>query len=167
MKHGIALLTILLQPGVQVTEELNMSCFLRRLVVGTCISSVVFGCQPYEPEWRAMLPGGKASLVVVLKSGNTYQEIRRFQEEELVVGHFEQGHWHRPGIDLMMQLPIDGHEAFVVIFDPSAPAEEREAIRAGVKTSPYVYRVFGDVNPWELKLNEEPEGEAAENANGA
>lgn len=138
------------------SEELRVPYSLMPSLLAIVVS-VALGCQQHDPQWRAMVPGGKANLVAVLKSEITYQEIRRFQEEELIVGDFEKGHWHRPGIDVTMQLRVDGHEAFAVVFDPEATPEELDAIRAGLKRSPYVHRVFQDVNPWEIRLDAEPE----------
>lgn len=114
------------------------------------------GCrQKEDDEWVPLVPGGKADLVAVLRAGITYEEIVSFQEEELIVGDFERGHWHRPGIDGTMQVRVGGHEAFGVLFDPAATAEQRNAIREGLMSSPYVFRVFEDVTPGEIDLSED------------
>lgn len=120
------------------------------------------GCRQQEHEWQPLVPGGEADLVVVLNSDLTYQELRNFHEEELIEGSFEESYWHRPGIDGTMQLAIDGHEAFVVFFDSAATSEQRTAILEGVRGSPYVYRIFENVNPWELELDESVEQEGNE-----
>jgi hypothetical protein len=139
---------------------------VNRAVLTLCVLSAV-GC--YEPEWRSMLPEGKANLVVVFRQGLAQQEINDFLDQELQIAAADGGEWLRPGVDAIVKTSADGYPAYAVVLDPSATPEEREAIREGVKSSPYVYRVFENVAPEDIDLDEAtaPEGEAAENANGA
>lgn len=105
-------------------------------------------------EWRPLLPEGKANLVVVLKADLTQQEVNSFLEQELQVRASDGGKWLRPGIDAIVKIRVDSHQAYAVALDPSAAPREREAVREAVKSSPYVYRVFQNTAPEDIKLGE-------------
>lgn len=134
---------------------------VRRALLALCVLGAV-GC--YEPEWRSMLPEGKANLVVVFRQGLAQQEINEFLDQELQIAAEDGGEWLRPGVDAIVKTSVDGYSAYAVVLDPSASPQEREAIREGVKSSPYVYRVFENVAPEDIDLDEAsvPEGEAVQ-----
>lgn len=113
------------------------------------------GC--YETEWRPLLPEGKANLVVVFRPGLAQQEINDFLDQELQIKASDGGEWLRPGVDAIVKTSVDGHSAYAVTLDRSASPEEREAIREGVKSSPYVYRVFENVALEDVELDGAPQ----------
>ena len=111
-------------------------------------------CGQRECEWQPLFPEGKADLVVVFKEDITPQEILRFEEEELIIGEFEEGFSHRAGVGVVTRKDVNGRAAYGLTLDPSATPEEHEAIREGVKSSPYVYRVLENVAPEDINLAE-------------
>jgi hypothetical protein len=114
-------------------------------------------CGQREYEWQPLFPEGQADLVVVFKEGITPQEIIRFEEEELIIGQFEEGFSHRAGVGVVARKNVNGRAAYALTLDSSATPEEREKIREGVKSSPYVYRVFENVAAEDIDLDEMPE----------
>jgi hypothetical protein len=105
-------------------------------------------------EWRPLVPGGKGSLIVVLKADLTQQEVNRFLAKELQIDAANGGKWLRPGIDAIAKTSVDGHQAYAVSLDPAAAPEERESVRKAVENSSYVYRVFQNVALEDIKLSE-------------
>lgn len=142
-----------------------MTLHLMGRCAGFCFLIVLWqqvACGQREDEWEPLFPDGRADLVIIFKEGITPQEIIRFEEEELIVGEFEEGFSHRPGVGVVARKNVNGHAAYVLTLDPSATPEDHEAIREGARSSPYVYRVFENVAPEDINLAEAtaPKGEA-------
>jgi hypothetical protein len=118
----------------------------------------VAGCrQESEQQVSFLGPDGKASLVAVLKSGVTDQEVNRFLEDTVVFGRInESSSPNRPGVGAIVSGNVQGHTAYSIKFFPSATPEQRDTVTKAMKASPYVLKVFADIDPDAIMLDEPP-----------
>ena len=109
------------------------------------------GCaQPIE--WENLGPDARADFVVVLRKDLTQLEVNQFLEEELVAGSIKKSFRLRSGVGALVKASIDGYSGYAVKLDPHASAAERLALRRGLTSSPFVYKVFEDTSPAEIRL---------------
>lgn len=105
-------------------------------------------------EKQGMVPIGpdvKTNLVIFFNVDATHDQIENFWQETLSTKS-KQGHWPRDGISQILRLlPVQEHEGIAVTFFPNATPAQREEIKARVKSSPLVYKVFEDVIPQDIK----------------
>ena len=97
-----------------------------------------------------------ANLVIVFKPEVTDDQVEDFRRNVLqIVASSEGDRSYSPGIRQYLRiLPIEKHEAVAVTFHEDITREQRTAIIDRVKTSPLVFKVFEDVAPSNVKLNE-------------
>jgi len=139
--------------------DFRISRFLRGVLVLFLLSSAV-SCS--DPDWKPLLPEGRADLTVVLEAGISQQEVNHFLSQSLQIEASDGGEWLRPGVHGILNVSVANHEAYAVVFDHTATPDEREAIREAVKSSPYVYRVFENVAPEDIRLEDEFQPSKAE-----
>lgn len=99
-------------------------------------------------------PDVKASLVIVFKSDTTDEQVEAFWRNVLqVLDQSGRGHRFREGISSTLNVsPIDGHQALAVQFQEDATQAQREEIKARIKRTPLVYKLFENIAPTDVKL---------------
>jgi hypothetical protein len=117
----------------------------------------VAGCRrESEEQFNIIGPGGKASLVAVLKNGVTDQEVNSFLDDTVSTRRSDGSTWHRPGVWSTVRVGVQGHVAYTATFFPAATPEQRATVTKAMKASPYVLEVFADVDPGAIVLDEPP-----------
>lgn len=101
-------------------------------------------------------PDVKADLVIVFKSDVLSEQVEDFRRNVLQITTSTEGEReYSSGIRQYLRvLPIQEHEAIALTFYESITLTQREEIMRRVKSSPLVYRVFEDVAPANVKLNQ-------------
>jgi len=123
-----------------------MSCVLLPTSYVASLKVMSFlGQVRYEQEDR-MIPIGSdmpKGLVVVFKRQTTNEQIEQFYRENIDF---------TKGLCLFTRPPsIQGHEAIEVRFCASATEEQQAQLKAKVLSSPFVFKIFDDVRPSEIK----------------
>ena len=117
----------------------------------------VAGCrQESEQQVSFLGPDGKASLVAVFKSGVTLQEVNRFLDDTVSIRRPDGSTPSRPGVGAIVSGDVQGHTAYSIKFLPSATPEQRDTVTKAMKASPYVLKVFADIDPDAIVLDEPP-----------
>lgn len=109
-----------------------------------------------QPENKVMIPIGpeiQADLVIYFKAGVSSEQVSIFWNEVLSNPHSSgRGTWPKDGIGEMLAVPpVQGHEGVAVRFTRTATETQRERVRAGINSSPLVYRVLENIAPKDIK----------------
>lgn len=101
-------------------------------------------------------PEVKASLVVVFKPDVTGEQVEEFRRNVLqVTTSNEGGRRYLSGIREYLRAPqIQNHDAVAITFHDDITQAQRDEILKRVKSSSLVYKVFENVAPAEVKLNQ-------------
>jgi ketosteroid isomerase-like protein len=101
-------------------------------------------------------PEVKASLVIVFKPDVTNDQVEDFRRNVLQVLSSDEGERnYLSGIrEYLRSLPIEKHEAVAITFHKDITIDQRTAIIDRVKSSPLVFKVFEDIAPASVKLNQ-------------
>jgi ketosteroid isomerase-like protein len=101
-------------------------------------------------------PEVKASLVIIFKPGVKNDQIEEFRRNVLLlVASTEQGDSYLPGIrKYLRSLPNEEHEVIALTFHKEITTDQRAAIIERVRSSPFVFKLFEDLAPGRVKLNQ-------------
>jgi hypothetical protein len=92
--------------------------------------------------------------VVLLKRNVNDRDVNEFLEKELIVGSLKTHFRLKNGIASLVKATTQGHRGFAITFQPYATTEERQTIKKDLTSSPFVYRVFEDIAPINIKFKE-------------
>ncbi|HLA11142.1 MAG TPA: nuclear transport factor 2 family protein [Pyrinomonadaceae bacterium] len=101
-------------------------------------------------------PQVKASLVIVLKSGLTDEEVEAFRRDVLqITSSNEAERKYLSGVSQYLRVPaIEKHEAIALTFQDDICKAEREEVMRRVNSSPLVFKVYQDIAPVDIKLSQ-------------
>ena len=101
-------------------------------------------------------PQVKASLVIVLKSGLTDEEVEAFRRDVLQITSSNEGERkYLAGVSQYLRVPaIEQHEAIALTFQEDISKAEREEVMRRVSSSPLVFKVYEDIAPADIKLSQ-------------
>lgn len=113
--------------------------------------------QTYEKQEIVKFgPKVKANLVIVFKSDVTNDQVEEFRRNVLQIAksnELERGYF--PGVrQYLRSLPIQRHEAVALTFHSGITAVQRDEVVARIRSSPLVYKVFEDIAPTNVKLDQ-------------
>jgi hypothetical protein len=111
----------------------------------------------YEHERMVSFgPNEKSDLVVYFKPHATDEQIYHFATRVVSTPDSDgRGYYHLEGISLTYatSLSVDGcdYKGYAIGFSPDATVEQRDRVKAAVKSSLIVYKVLQDVAPRDVK----------------
>lgn len=108
-------------------------------------------------------PEVRASLVIVFKSGLTDEDVETFRRDVLQTTspyeggkkYYESGKNYLAGVRQYLRVPaIERHEAIALTFHEDISKMQREAVMRRVNSSPFVFKVYEDIAPADIKLSQ-------------
>ena len=101
-------------------------------------------------------PQVRASLVIVLKSGLTDEDVETFRRDVLQITSSNEGERkYLAGVSQYLRVPaIRGHEVIALTFQENISKAEREEVMRRVNSSPVVFKVYEDIAPADIKLSQ-------------
>lgn len=101
-------------------------------------------------------PDVKANLVIVFKPDVTGEQVEDFRRNVLQITTSSQGERkYLSGVRQYLRvLPIQKHEAIALTFHEDITQSQREDIIKRVKSSPLVHKVFEDIAPADVRLDQ-------------
>lgn len=109
----------------------------------------------YEHEDRMIEIGSDMpkGLIIVFKKQTSQEQIEQFNREILSKPHPEgKGEYSADGTCVFTRPPeIQGYDIVQIRFCPDSTDEQQAQLKANVLASPFVYKVFDDVKPSEIK----------------
>lgn len=101
-------------------------------------------------------PQVRASLVIVLKSGLTDDDVETFRRDALQITSSNEGERkYLAGVSQYLRVPAIGrHEAIALTFQEDISKAEREEVIRRVNSSPLVFKVYEDIAPADIKLSQ-------------
>ncbi len=101
-------------------------------------------------------PDVKANLVIIFKSDVTDDQVENFRRDVLQVTTPNEGERkYISGIRQYLRvLPIEKHNAIALTFHEDITQPQREEIMRRVKSSPLIHKVFEDIAPADVKLDQ-------------
>jgi ketosteroid isomerase-like protein len=113
--------------------------------------------QTYEKQKIVKFgPDVTANLVIVFKPEVTNDQVEDFRRNVLqIVASSEGERSYFPGIrQYLRTLPIQDHEAIALTFHTDITPAQRAEIMSRLKASPLVYKIFEDMAPSSVKLDQ-------------
>jgi ketosteroid isomerase-like protein len=101
-------------------------------------------------------PDVKANLVIVFKSDVTDAQVEDFRRNVLQIATANEGERkYMSGIrQYLRALPIQNHNAIALTFHEGIAQAQRDEIMKRIKSSSLVYKVFENIAPAEVKLDQ-------------
>jgi MFS family permease len=92
-------------------------------------------------------PEVPASLVVLFREEATPGEVNLFLEQVVGVPHPGGGHKLLPGVQSALRVRVGSHVGYAFQLRESVTPEQEARIRARIRSSPVVWRLYEDVAP--------------------
>jgi len=101
-------------------------------------------------------PQVRASLVIVLKSGLTNENVEAFRRDVLQITSSNEGKGkYLAGVSQYLRVPaIEGHEAIALTFQEDISKAARDEVMRKVNSSPLIFKVYEDIAPADIKLSQ-------------
>lgn len=125
---------------------------LRILITTLVICTYLCACQhPHQVEMVSYGPGQRNDLAFYFKKSATNEQIDSFLRNELDIPEKDgTGYSVRKGIEMRFATKNNGYVGYVIKFHSSATEEQRKAVKAIVRNSPLIYRIYENVVPNEI-----------------
>jgi len=72
----------------------------------------------------------------------------------VIVGPANGQHGHRPGISSILKVSVQQHVGYAVTFFANATAEQRSQVKADMRASPAVLKVFENIAPQDIESDQ-------------
>ncbi len=126
----------------------------RSIFFTVCFSSALLlqGCGAQKDDWAIETsPDIRAKLVYVLKKGTDQKQVHDFMRT-VIADSVPNGKSPGllPGIRSVVKVVIGDYEGGEIYFESQATNEQKAFVEKRILESPYVYKIYKDVNPDEI-----------------